>query len=53
VLALRAALRGNPAATDRFIGVLFGTFPAEEFFAPANMRRILGRAGAAGSPALE
>jgi flavin-dependent dehydrogenase len=65
-LALRAALRGNQAETDRFFGVGMGTVPGEQFFSPENMQRIQGRvsqaerggaatagAGVDGAPALE
>ena len=41
---LFAALRGNRADTDRFMGVIAGTTPPPEFFAPENVRRILGGA---------
>jgi flavin-dependent dehydrogenase len=39
--ALLAALRGNTADTNRFMGVLSGAFPVQEFFAPDNVARIL------------
>jgi flavin-dependent dehydrogenase len=39
--ALFAALRGNQADTDRFLGTITGTVPIPELFAPANMRRIV------------
>jgi 2-polyprenyl-6-methoxyphenol hydroxylase-like FAD-dependent oxidoreductase len=41
LLALRAALRGNQADTDRFFGVLFQTMSPAEFFAPENVARIM------------
>jgi flavin-dependent dehydrogenase len=41
LLALRAALRGNQADTDRFFGVLFQTVSPAEFFAPQNIARIM------------
>ncbi|MBV9327320.1 MAG: FAD-dependent monooxygenase [Chloroflexi bacterium] len=41
LLRLRAALRGNQADTDRFYGVDYGTVPRDEFYAPANIARIL------------
>ena len=44
---LLAALRGNQADTDRFLGVLTGTTPAPTFFAPENVGRIMGVAEAA------
>ena len=34
-------MRGNQPDTDRFHGVEFGSVPREEFFAPANIERIL------------
>lgn len=37
---LLAALQGNQADTDRFIGVIAGTIPIAEFFAPGNIQRI-------------
>ena len=44
-LELRAALRGNQADIDQYIGVMTGSVPRNEFFDPENIRRIL--AGAA------
>ncbi|MBO0743415.1 MAG: NAD(P)/FAD-dependent oxidoreductase [Candidatus Dormibacteraeota bacterium] len=44
---LFAALRGNQADTDRFLGVLTGATPAPAFFAPENVGRIMGAAEAA------
>ena len=41
---LFAALRGNQADTDRFMGTLTGTTPIPEFFAPDNVGRIIGAA---------
>ena len=38
---LFAALRGNQEETDRFMGVLAGTTPVPEFFAPDNLALIL------------
>jgi hypothetical protein len=38
---LFAALRGNQAETDHFMGVLAGTTSVPEFFAPENLARIL------------
>jgi 2-polyprenyl-6-methoxyphenol hydroxylase-like FAD-dependent oxidoreductase len=40
--ALFAALRTNEEDTRRFFGVVAGTFAADEFFAPANLARIVG-----------
>jgi flavin-dependent dehydrogenase len=42
LLALRAALRGNQADTDRFFGTLFQSASPAEFFAPENIGRIMG-----------
>ncbi len=42
---LFAALRGNQAEMDRFFGVLAGTVPVPEFFAPENTKRIIATAG--------
>jgi flavin-dependent dehydrogenase len=39
---LFAALRGNQADTDRFMGLLAGTTPVPEFFATENVARIIG-----------
>jgi hypothetical protein len=36
------ALQGNQADTDRFFGVVADTVPAQEFFAPENIERIMG-----------
>jgi hypothetical protein len=41
VQSLFGALRGNQPATDRFIGAMIGTVPIPEFFAPANIERVL------------
>jgi flavin-dependent dehydrogenase len=41
LLALLAALHSNQAETDRFIGAVLGTVPIPEFFAPANVERIM------------
>jgi flavin-dependent dehydrogenase len=41
--ALLGALRGNPADTSQFMGVLSGAVPVSEFFAPANTARILAQ----------
>ena len=37
-----AAVRGNQDDTDQFIGVIAGTVPIAEFFAPRNIQRITG-----------
>jgi flavin-dependent dehydrogenase/acyl-CoA-binding protein len=39
---LYAALTGNQADTDRFIGAVMGTVSIPEFFSPANVARITG-----------
>ena len=41
---LRAALRGNQEDTNRYFGVIAGTVPVQEFFAPENIQRILDAA---------
>jgi flavin-dependent dehydrogenase len=43
---LLAALQGNQAETDRFIGLTAGTVSFADFFAPASQARILGQASA-------
>ena len=43
LLQLRAALRDNPEATAQFYGVNAGTVAARDFFAPANVQRIMAR----------
>jgi hypothetical protein len=47
---LLAALRDNHADSDRFVGMIAGTVPIPEFFAPQNLERIVGRAAAAQAP---
>ncbi len=42
---LFAALRGNEAETNRFIGTLAGTVPIPEFFSPENMQRVIDTNG--------
>ncbi len=44
---LIAALRDNQDDTDRFMGVIAGTIPVPEFFAPYNIQRITGAASSA------
>jgi flavin-dependent dehydrogenase len=41
MLQLFGALRENRQETDRFLGVIAGTVPVGEFYAPENMRRII------------
>jgi 2-polyprenyl-6-methoxyphenol hydroxylase-like FAD-dependent oxidoreductase len=45
--ALFAALAGNRAETDRFLGVLTGAVPLDGYFAPRNLLRVLGVRGMA------
>jgi flavin-dependent dehydrogenase len=42
---LLAALRGNQEQINRFFGVVEGTVPFAEFYAPENLRQILAAAG--------
>ena len=44
MIQLLGALRASPADTDRFIGALIGTVGIPEFFAPANVGRIIAAA---------
>jgi flavin-dependent dehydrogenase len=44
LLRLRAALRHQPGETSRFMGAVQGTLSVEEYFAPANIRRVLDAA---------
>jgi flavin-dependent dehydrogenase len=44
---LFGALLGNQADTNRFLGVVEGTTPVQEFFAPANLGRIMATSQAA------
>ena len=44
---LFTALRHNQAATNRFFGMLTGTVPVPEFFAPKNLFKIVGLSGMA------
>ena len=39
---LFAALRHDQEQTNRFFGAMAGTVPIAEFFAPENVRRIMG-----------
>ncbi len=43
-LRLRAALRNNPADTGRFYAARLQVIPPQEFFAPANLGRIMAQA---------
>jgi 2-polyprenyl-6-methoxyphenol hydroxylase-like FAD-dependent oxidoreductase len=40
--ALFTALRDQPEEVDRFLGVVAGTVPVADFFAPHNLARIVG-----------
>ncbi len=42
---LFAALARKPEAASRFFGVLTGSVPVQEFFAPSNLFRIIGLGG--------
>ncbi len=42
---LFAALARDPQQTQRFLGVLTGAVPIEEFFAPRNLRKLIGLRG--------
>lgn len=42
VAELLGALQGNVADTSRYLGVMAGTVPVVEFFAPGNLARITG-----------
>jgi len=46
MLALYQALRSNQPEADRFFGTLAGTVPIAEYYAPENLRRIVGGAAA-------
>jgi 2-polyprenyl-6-methoxyphenol hydroxylase-like FAD-dependent oxidoreductase len=41
------AIAGDPEQVTRFLGVLTGAVPVGEFFAPGNLRRLLGVRGLA------
>jgi flavin-dependent dehydrogenase len=43
--ALFAAIAASPAETSRFLGVMQGSAPIEEFFSPDNVARIMAAAG--------
>jgi len=42
---LLASLAGRPAEIDRFLGAFSGVIPANRYFAPANVLRLLGTRG--------
>jgi hypothetical protein len=41
---LLAASHGNREAMDAFVSMMAGTLPVQEFFAPANVERIMATA---------
>jgi hypothetical protein len=43
--ALFAALAGDQAETDRFLGVLTGAVPMEQYFTPRNLVGLIGLRG--------
>lgn len=43
-VALYQALRSNQPEADRFFGTIAGTVPIPEYYAPENLRRIVGGA---------
>lgn len=45
---LFGALRGNQLETDRLIGAIIGTVPIPEFFAPANIQRVISATAGGG-----
>jgi 2-polyprenyl-6-methoxyphenol hydroxylase-like FAD-dependent oxidoreductase len=45
--AVFAALAGRPAEVDRFLGVMTGAVPIDEFFTPRNLLRLIGVRGMA------
>jgi flavin-dependent dehydrogenase len=46
---LMAALQHDQEQTNRFFGMVIGTYPASEFFAPDNIARIMSAAAAMSS----
>jgi hypothetical protein len=44
-----AALQHDQEQTNRFFGMVIGTYPASEFFAPDNIARIMSAAAAMSS----
>ena len=48
---LLAALAGNPAQTSRFLGLIAGSVPLADFFAPENVAAIVAEAGRSASTA--
>jgi flavin-dependent dehydrogenase len=51
LLQIRLALHGNHEDTNRFIQMLEGWIPHEEFFNPENLQRIFAKCGAQGCSA--
>lgn len=45
VQELTAALRGNQAQTDRYMGTITGTVPISDFFSLENVQRIFASKG--------
>ena len=45
--ALFAALAARPAEVDRFLGVLTGAIPLQEYFAPGSLFKVMGARGMA------
>jgi 2-polyprenyl-6-methoxyphenol hydroxylase-like FAD-dependent oxidoreductase len=39
---LFAALQGRPAEIERFLGVITGSVPMEDYFAPASLMKVMG-----------
>ncbi len=46
--ALFAALEGQPAEIDRFLGVITGSTPLNEYLSPGNLIKVIGVRGMAG-----
>jgi hypothetical protein len=44
---LFSSLVGRQEEIDRFLGVMTGSVPMPEYFAPANLRRVIGLRGLA------
>jgi 2-polyprenyl-6-methoxyphenol hydroxylase-like FAD-dependent oxidoreductase len=44
-MVLFESLAGRADQIERFLGFLTGTVPAEDYFSPANLRRVLGLRG--------
>jgi 2-polyprenyl-6-methoxyphenol hydroxylase-like FAD-dependent oxidoreductase len=48
IIELFLALRGNPDDARAYFGIFAQTVPVEQFFAPENMARMLGRSSSLG-----